>query len=137
MNDNNDFEEEPRKPGNNSQSDHRERWSEHEINILLKGVELGKSWIELAETIHRKPTSIKLKFGNIVIERINNIDIAKILLASGSPEPNRDAKNSISGVGGERPSDDRCSICSSLLGPRCMGCGNTVTANVSQNDFFE
>ena len=128
MNDNNDFEEEPNKPASNLlPSDHGERWSEHEIKILLEGLINGKSWTKLAEIIHRKPSAIKSKFGNIIIEKINNIDMAKILLSSGSPEPNRDPKKSISGVGGERPSDDRCSICSSLLGPRCMGCGNTVT----------
>ena len=136
---NSDFEDEPESPRkiNLLPSDHGERWSEREINDLLEGIELGKSWVELAETIFRKPSAIKSKFGNIIIAKINNIDMAKILLSSGSPEPNRDPKNSISGVGGERPSDDRCSICSSLLGPRCIGCGNTLTVNISENDFFE
>ena len=138
MNDNNNFEEEPNKSTSNLlPSDHGERWSEHEINILLKGLINGESWTKLAEKIHRKPSAIKSKFGNIIIAKINNADIAKILFSSGSPEPNRDPKNSISGAGGERPSDDRCSICSSLLGPRCIGCGNTLTVNISQNDFFE
>jgi len=124
---NSDFEDEPESPRkiNLLPSDHGERWSEREINDLLEGIELGKSWIELADTIHRNPSAIKRKFGNIIIKRINNVDIARILLASGSPEPNRDPLNSISGVEGERPSDDRCSICSSLLGPRCHACGNT------------
>ena len=139
MNDNNNFEQEPNKSASNLlPSDHGGRWSEHEINILLKGIINGESWTKLAEKIHRKPSAIESKFGNIIIAKINNRDLANIVLnASGSPEPNRDPLNSISGVGGERPSDDRCSICSSLLGPRCIGCGNTLTVNISQNDFFE
>lgn len=118
-------------------SNHGERWSEREIIDLLDGVINGLSWDDLAKTIHRKPSSIRSKFANLIVERINNADLAQVLLsASGSPPPNRNPKNSISGVNGERPSPDSCPVCSSLLGPRCNACGNTIIpVNISQNDF--
>ena len=126
---NNDFEEEPERTASNLlPSDHGERWSENEINLLLEGLINEESWTKLAEKIHRKPSAIQRKFANLTVEKINNKDIASILIASGTADPNRDPKNSISGVDGERPSDDRCSICSQLLGPRCIGCGNTDTS---------
>ena len=79
MNDNNNFEQEPNKSASNLlPSNHGERWSEHEINILLNGLINGESWTKLGEKIHRKPSAIKSKFGNIIIAKINTIDLAQI-----------------------------------------------------------
>ena len=122
---------------NNVYANHGKKWDEESISILLQRILLGQTWKEISIIIQRKPDAIKRKYGNLIIERLDNRAIAKSLLsASGSSEPPNDPKLVISGAGGESPSEN-CQKCGALLGPRCSSCGNTIKSiNFSQNDFF-
>ena len=110
--------------------DHGKRWSQEEINDLLKGVINGYDWQQLAKRIHRKPSSIKSKFANIIIDKFDNIELAKILSASGSGEPPNNPKLVTPGIGippnkSGGKNERYCIQCKHPLGPRCECCGNT------------
>ena len=131
------------KPPNRRKDNRNRNWTEEDKRELIHMILNGHSWADIAVQLGRSEMAVMLEFaklfeeGKYISVKSPDSPSEDPKFKSGSPNPNRDPKNTISGVGGERPSDDRCSICSSLLGPRCMGCGNTVTVNVSRNDFFE
>jgi len=67
-----------------SYENHGKKWDEKSVSILLQSIILERTWNEIAEILQRKPGAVKSKYGNLIIDRLDNQALAKSLIESCS-----------------------------------------------------